>query len=248
MFKKFYYFLVTICFLCFISGCTSSDEPEPGNQKELSEIMEVYDNYQGRLKSQLGDIISMLEGNGSRSDVTPMSGEEFINYLISIPRTELDSLYLKYCTPEAEIMFDKRQELVNQILSANATPDEICYIYNFADEYYSTGGHNLPFVEKEVENQTPFIRNCMIRFAVCADEFVGNPSRGIEECDVALHTAIFRTVLESAVGDEVTIDLSGMPPAAMMSALLDLGLDAIAAMKIAYDYDECRRMHGVIVM
>lgn len=210
--------------------------------------MEVYDNYQSYLKSQLGDIISMLEGNESRSDAAPMSGEEFVNYLKSIPRTELDSLYFKYCTPEAEIMFDKRQDLVNQILSENATPDEICYIYNFADEYYSIGGHNLSFVENSVKNQTPFIRNCTIRFAACTDEFVSTNSRSLEECNMNMNMAICKYILESAITNEISSGFVSTPEGDIASLLVDLGLGVIEAMKIAHDYDMCRRMHGVIVM
>ena len=248
MSSKIFHFLITFSTLCFMWGCSSYDEPETVDSSGLSEITEVYDSYQARLKSQLGNIVSELAGKESRSVETAVSGGEFINYLISIPVDELDSLYHKYCTPEVEVLFDKRMELVTRVLSENATADEISYIYNFADEYYSIGGQDLSFVENAVKNQTPFIRNCMIRFAVCADEFVSNNSRGIEECNMNMNLAIFKYVLEDAVTAEMTSGLVTTPAGDIASLLVDLGLGTIEAMKIAYDYDLCRRMHGVIVM
>lgn len=232
-----------------LNGCHNADEPFEKNETKDIDVQEMYYDCKKNLQLYIGKMYCQLEGNTSRANSDSIDGKKLISLITSVSSERIDSLYNKYYTPGLKNKMDEYEDAVILALEANATPEEICNLRSFFNEYCDIGGHNMPLLEDKIKNSSPFIKSCMIRVAVVVDEFVSSPSRaGIEYCIHNLEVTIARSVLFNFVDDAAIIALAYLPEVSLALELAEVGMDFASALEVAHEFDQCRRAHGVIVM
>lgn len=229
-------------------GCSDEYASDEFKDTSSSLVKQKYELSQANLKSSLGQAFQIMEGlPQSRSETYTMRGEDFINYLISLPSEKIDSLYAIYCTPELEALRDSTQMENISILIEVSSPEEVSHMLKFVNNYIESGGHNLNMIENGVQNMTPIIGDYTITSAAIADEFIPDKidlSRPDDYC--------LRQLIVYAVGSLVSVEIQSqieeaagelIPAMGVVAGLVFIGMDVTDAVKAAHDYDKCKRTH-----
>ncbi|MBD5356257.1 MAG: hypothetical protein HDR88_04530 [Bacteroides sp.] len=103
--KKFFVF----CFLLssLLMACTSSHQPNDPTSPPTSQIYDLYEKAKAAEASQLDAAYGLLSSK-TRTGDAGISGKEFMSYVLSLTKEQVDSLSAIYCTEE---MTEARQNL-----------------------------------------------------------------------------------------------------------------------------------------
>lgn len=206
----------------------------------------MYNMYRDQAQKAIGCTMNTLKSPNSRaSNSSSTSGLQLVEYLVSLPSEEIDSLYNQYCTAEEELKFDNFIDSVMEAIIDNSSIEEVQILYNFKNSYIDCGGHNMEFLLVAIHNVSPLISDCMISCAANIDEFLDNTPQSRTTnlgCLEELTHKMAASYATSGIA-EVGLALIGIPDVDIVGSLLSAGYDFYSAIEMAHDYDRCSAMH-----
>ncbi len=105
---------IVICFLfgCMMLSCTSFHQPYDAARLTSSDIAGLYEEAKSSEISQLNEAYCLLS-SATRTDGVTISGQEFMSYVLSLSKEQVDSLSAICCTVE---MTEAREDCTFMLL------------------------------------------------------------------------------------------------------------------------------------
>lgn len=242
-----YCLISSMCLLTI--ACKSSEEDLPPSDNLLLnkiEIKESYADSKQKTKEMVTKMYQKIVTTPTRSTIDSVTASEFIQYLISIPKHQIDSLYSTNCTPQWQNQRDEAVQTLWQLMSEITSKEEVSNLMEFINDYEDPQNRSFEFIFNSVINQSPIIQACIINSAAIIDEIMSNDSqtRSVNRyCLKQLERSLCEEMIEGAASEIVLEMAESIPYVGIIAALADAGYNGYNTIKLAYDYDQCTVSH-----
>ncbi|WP_300300678.1 hypothetical protein [uncultured Muribaculum sp.] len=238
--KKFLLLVVPILSLI---ACSNEELIPNVENNQLQEIQQKYEATKSNARINFGGLAAVISGhNTSRSESSPMTGNDYVQFLASLPKEKVDSLYEIYCTPSMEATYENNIDIVEQALIDNSSIEEVQALYNFTDSYIQSGGHNMTLLINESQQVSPLISDCMVISAATIDEFILDNSDyrlATSHCIRDLYVKLVEMYTGNVIAEGVCSWLAAVPGLDALTQLVMAGCDLYSAIKLAHEYNIC---------
>lgn len=235
------YLMFFTCYF-YLTSCENNDYPVPPKHHYNQIISSKYIVSKSDINNSILQTMHIMGAPNNRTSIE-ITGNDLVNFVSSLPKEYVDSLYLIYCNPDNELQYEDYLDDIDLGLVKETSESDVDQLYTFINSYKEVGGNNMQMLETACYKKPLIIQECMISCAAIIDTFsLDYPiSRNANSwCLHELTLKLMESIIEGKIAD-IAIDF--IPGANVIGACVMAGMDLYSAIKTAHEYEMCCVTH-----